>query len=432
MKIFKNIKNLEVYKFGLISPVLHGRQEKQNEYFRKLSKEGVEIPPGSGDVYYLKPTTFKRWLREFRNEGLEGLMAKVRSDKGKYRKITPVVLKAIEEINKDTGAVSVSDLYRKLIIKGYMTPSDLSLETLRRLVIHHGLLKQIKDRKQRKKFEKEFFNDLWMVDFKEGKSVRHGKTLRRTYFCGIIDDASRILVGYEWGFYQDTTLFARSFKKAISIYGIPKILYCDQAKVFRSQYIMQICARLGISLVNAPPYSPESKAKIERFNRTIQQMFYPLIKDFHAIDIDQLNQLFDKFIREIYHLKPHAGLEKSESPMKKLHRLLGKTKIQRINDEQLEQFFLCAMKRKVRLDGTITVKNTYYEVDMKYAGEYVDVRFPVDNPDRLFLFDNNNNNNKLCKELKPVDLVRNANPPHVSTSYSKLSNPPKKEKGKVR
>lgn len=202
MKIFKNIKNLEVYKFGLISPVLHGRQEKQNEYFRKLSKEGVEIPPGSGDVYYLKPTTFKRWLREFRNEGLEGLMAKVRSDKGKYRKITPVVLKAIEEINKDTGAVSVSDLYRKLIIKGYMTPSDLSLETLRRLVIHHGLLKQIKDRKQRKKFEKEFFNDLWMVDFKEGKSVRHGKTLRRTYFCGIIDDASRILVGYEWGFYR--------------------------------------------------------------------------------------------------------------------------------------------------------------------------------------------------------------------------------------
>jgi transposase InsO family protein len=419
MKIFKNIKNLEVYKFGLISPVLHGNEKSQNEYFRKLSQEGVEIPPGSGNVYYLKPTTFKSWLREFKNKGLEGLMAKIRSDKGKYRKITPAVLKAIEKINKDIGAISVSDLYRKLIINGYITPSDLSLETLRRLVIDQCLLKEIKDRKQRKKFEKEFFNELWMVDFKEGKSVRHGKTLRRTYFCGIIDDASRILVGYEWGFYQDTTLFARSFKKAISIYGIPKILYCDQAKVFRSQYILQICARLGISLVNAPPYSPESKAKIERFNRTIQQMFYPLIKDFHAIDIDQLNQLFDKFIREIYHLKIHAGLSLNEpqSPTKKLHRLLGKTKIQRINDEQLEQFFLCSMKRKVRLDGTITVRNTYYEVDMKYAGEYVEIRFPVDNPHRLFLFDNN----KLCKELKPVDLVRNANPPHVSTTYSKLS-----------
>ncbi|MEJ2567256.1 MAG: DDE-type integrase/transposase/recombinase [candidate division WOR-3 bacterium] len=428
MKIFKNIKNLEVYKFGLISPVLHGREDKQNQYFSKLSEEGVEIPPGSGNVYYLKPTTFKRWLRKFKDEGLEGLKAKIRSDKGKYRKITPAVLKAIEKINKDTGAVSVSDLYRKLIINGHVTPSDLSLETLRKLVIDNDLLKKIKDRKQRKKFEKAFFNELWMVDFKEGKSVRHGKTLRRTYFCGIIDDASRVLVGYEWGFYQDTTLFAKTFKKAVLIYGIPKILYCDQAKVFRSHYIMQICARLGISLVNAPPYSPESKAKIERFNRTIQQMFYPLIKDFHAIDIDQLNQLFDKFIREIYHLKPHAGLEKSESPMKKLQRLLGETKIQRINDEQLEQFFLCSMKRKVRLDGTITVKNIYYEVDMKYAGEFVEVRFPVDNPNRLFLFDSNND--RLCKELKPADLVRNANPPHVSTSYSKLSSFPKNENEK--
>ena len=428
MKIFKNIKNLEVYKFGLISPVLHGKQESQNQYFRKLSEEGVEIPPGSGNVYYLKPTTFKSWLREFKNKGLEGLKAKIRSDKGKYRKITPVVLKAIEKIDKDIGAISVSDLYRKLIINGYITPSDLSIETLRRLVNEHGLLKRSgsEEAKQRKKFEKAYINELWMVDFKEGKSVRHGKTLRRTYFCGIIDDASRVLVGYEWGFYQDTTLFARAFIKAISIYGIPKILYCDQAKVFRSQYIMQICARLGISLVNAPPYSPESKAKIERFNRTIQQMFYPLIKNFHAIDIYQLNQLFDKFIREIYHIKPHAGLENSESPLKKLHRLLGETKIQRINDEQLEQFFLCSMKRKVRLDGTITVKNTYYEVDMKYAGEFVDVRFPVDNPHRLFLFDND----KLCKELKPVDLVGNANAPHVSTSYSKLSNFPKKEKEK--
>ena len=201
MKIFKNIKNLEVYKFGLISPVLHGREDKQNQYFSKLSEEGVEIPPGSGNVYYLKPTTFKRWLRKFKDEGLEGLMAKIRSDKGKYRKITPTVLKAIEKINKDTGAVSVSDLYRKLIINGHVTPSDLSLETLRKLVIDNDLLKKIKDKKQRKKFEKKFFNELWMVDFKEGKSVRHGKTLRRTYFCGIIDDASRVLVGYEWGFY---------------------------------------------------------------------------------------------------------------------------------------------------------------------------------------------------------------------------------------
>ena len=102
--------------------------------------------------------------------------------------------------------------------------------------------------------------------------------------------------GNQWGLNEDTTLFARTLKKAISIYGIPKILYCDQGKVFRSNYLLQLCARLGISLVNAEPYSPESKAKIERFNRTVQQMFYPLVKDFHVIDVEQLNHQFDTFV----------------------------------------------------------------------------------------------------------------------------------------
>jgi hypothetical protein len=53
---------------------------------------------------------------------------------------------------------------------------------------------------------------------------------------------------------------------------------------------------------------------------------------------------------------------------------------------------------------------------MKYAGDMIELRFPVDNPNRLFLFDKG----CLVKELKPVNLIVNANPPHISTSYSAL------------
>jgi len=67
--------------------------------------------------------------------------------------------------------------------------------------------------------------DMAMVDFKEGKSIKCGRNKRRTYFCGIIDDSSRFLVGHEWGVNEDTALFARTLKKAIATYGIPKILY---------------------------------------------------------------------------------------------------------------------------------------------------------------------------------------------------------------
>jgi putative transposase len=414
MRVFKNVNGLEVYKFGVISPVLHGSERHQNEYFRRLFSEGIRIPPGSDNIYYLKPSTFKRWLREFRLKGLEGLKETPRCDKGKFRKIPSQLFEFIKKIKEEMGAISVSDLYRKLLIKNYIRRDQVSYETLRVVVKRHRLLLDKKALKQRKKFEKEFINELWMVDFKQGKSIKQGRRMVRTYLCAIIDDASRLLVGHEWGLNEDTVLFARTLKRAISVYGIPKILYCDQGKVFLSHYIMQICARLGISLINAAPYSPESKAKIERFNRTVGQMFYPMVKDFSTLDIDRLNRLFEEFIHDIYHQKDHASL--GEPPLRKFQSHLNKTPIRRITNEQLEQFFLCSIKRKGLLDGTIRIKNIYYEVDMKYAGEFVDIRFAVDNPDRLFLFEND----KQIRQLKPVDLVGNANPPFVSTSYSKL------------
>jgi transposase InsO family protein len=414
MRLFKNIKNIEIYRYGIISPVLHGSQQCQNQYFHQLSEKGIKIPPDHGDIFHLDPSTFKRWLRLYRKHGLEGLKEKIRSDKGTYRKLPAHLLDTIIAFIQEVGAESVSDLYRKLLMEKHITLETLSYESLRQLVLKHQLLSPEKNIKPRKKFEKEFINELWMIDFKQGKSIRQGNRLHRVYLCAIIDDASRLLVGYEWGLNEDTTLFARTFKKAVAIYGTPQILYCDQAKVFRSHYIMELCARLGISLLNAEPYSPESKGKIERFNRTIQQMFYPMVNDFQAIDCQQLNQLFDTFVQQIYHKKVHTSL--NESPLQKFQRLLNQTPIRRINQDQLEKFFLCSFKRKVRLDGTIVHQNIYYEVDMKYAGDMIDIRFPVDNPQRLFLFDQVG----LIKELKPVNLVANANPFHISTSYSTL------------
>lgn len=71
-----------------------------------------------------------------------------------------------------------------------------------------------------------------MIDFKQGKSIRQGNHLHRVYLCAIIDDASRLLVGYEWGLNEDTTLFARAFKKAVAIYGAPKFYIPTRERFF--------------------------------------------------------------------------------------------------------------------------------------------------------------------------------------------------------
>jgi hypothetical protein len=171
---------------------------------------------------------------------------------------------------------------------------------------------------------------------------------------------------------------------------------------------------LGIALAHAQPYQPASKGKIERFNATVSQMFYPMIKDFSLLDSQQLNEHFSKFVDEIYHQRNHASL--GASPLKKYRDNLSKTTIRRVREEQLEQFFLCVMKRTVRNDATVVIKNTYYEVDMKYRGEAIDIGFCIDQPERFYLMENN----RVIREIKPVNLVENANRCVMSDSFSRL------------
>jgi len=419
-KILKSLKDIAIYKFGIISPVLHDNVMVQAEYFRKLSESGIRIPPDCGDVYYLKPATFKAWLRKYKKEGLDGLKYKERSDKGSYKKVTCQLKEAIEKIQQESAVVSVSDLYRRLLLHEIIHADEISYETIRKYVKDNGLFNK-KEYKKRKKFQKKHINELWMVDFKHGRSIRCGRSYRRTYLCAIIDDASRMLVGFEWGLNEDSVLFARTLKKAIMIYGKPKILYCDQGKVFLSKYIVQLCARLGIALAHAQPYQPASKGKIERFNRTVGQLFYPLIDDFASFSIEQLNREFAQFVNKIYHTRIHSGI--GQPPLEKFHQQVSEVKIERVNEQQLEEFFLCAMKRKVRLDATVRIHKVDYEVGMKYVGETVEIRFPIDKPGIFYLYEND----QSLMRLRTLNLVENANPPHISTSYWQLSSAVKDE-----
>lgn len=154
MRVFKNVKGIEIYRYGIISPVLHGSEQHQNEYFRQLSEKGIKIPPDSGDIFYLNTSTFKRWLRLFRQQGLEGLKEKSRSDKGTFRKIPSNLLDAIASIIQEAGAVSVSDLHRKLLMAKHITHETLSYETLRQLVARHQLLSPHKNLRPGKNLKK--------------------------------------------------------------------------------------------------------------------------------------------------------------------------------------------------------------------------------------------------------------------------------------
>ena len=73
------------------------------------------------------------------------------------------------------------------------------------------------------------------------------------------------------------------------------------------------CAKLGIRLLFAKPYSPEATGKIERFNRVVDAFLNEaaLVK---PKTLDEFNKLFHVWLDECYQNKPHSALENNTSP----------------------------------------------------------------------------------------------------------------------
>jgi hypothetical protein len=83
---------------------------------------------------------------------------------------------------------------------------------------------------------------------------------------------------------------------------------------------------------------------------------------------------------------------------------LKNTKIREISRHEADEYFYNTIKRYVRKDCTIQIRKRFYEVPALYVGTKVEIRFPVDRPDDLRLFDSG----KQIMKLTPIDKHYNA------------------------
>lgn len=385
-----------IFRYGLIAPAIHMSLKERKEYFKCLEAKEFEMPYYGTKKY--NAGTLKNWLLRYKNGGLDNLTPSTRSDAGISKKITQKVADIIKQIITDFPYISISGIYRMLIHEGHISTGDLAETTLRHFISKNKLKEVNQMKEPRKKFEKENINELWMADFMVGPYIQVGKKKVQFFLCGIIDDHSRMIVGSGWYIKQNCVALALTLKKAISIYGIPAIFYVDQGKVFHTNYLHLICARLGIALIHAKPFSAASKGKIERWFRTVREKFLNCIDISKIKDITELNKLFEKWVDEDYHKQIHSGIE--TRPIDRYLNNAAKIKIRTISSHELDTYFLSTITRFVRKDSTVQIKGKLYEVPVEFIGKTIELRFPIDNPEVITIYENN----------KPVCLIREVNP----------------------
>jgi putative transposase len=418
----KNTKEkIALFRYGIVAPVVNGNVSNKMEYLRQMAAKEHEVPYWGRKWY--KVETFRDWVKRYRRDGFDALMPKSREDKGTSRKIDDQLAQYIKDALDSFPYLSGSALYRLLISEGKIQVGDITEGTLRKFIRDNNLRQQAVDAlKVRKKFEKEHINELWIADCMHGPYVKFEdekqtmKQKHKVFLIAAIDDHSRVICARGWFWNENSISLEIVLKRGIGVFGLTKVLYCDNGSLFSSFHLQLACARLGIALIHSKPYDSPSRGKIERFFRTVRDKFLSTLDLEEIKDLEQLNQHFEQWLEKEYHKHPHSGIN-GERPMDRFMEDSKKTpnSMKRVSKEELDRAFQITIQRKVKNDSTISVNGILYECPPEFIGKKVEIRYPSDNPRDLILYQDD----KPLVHLKRTNPNENANPPSWAIKFAK-------------
>src|SRR6266545_3291672 len=205
---------------------------------RQLAQQSHAHPDGSVRVY--SRATLDRWLRAYREQGLDGLRPQPRADIGVARR-HPELLDEAARLRQEIPARSAAQISAILQARHRVQRAALAGAT-----------------KVYGRFEADRPNELWIGDVLVGPFVPHPRLAgsQRAYLFVLVDDYSRLLLHARWVPEQTTRAGGEVLRAAIQRRGLPERLYVDNGAPYANAALERTCAVLGIHLIHSRPYSP--------------------------------------------------------------------------------------------------------------------------------------------------------------------------------
>jgi len=262
-----------------------------------------------------------------------------------------------------------------------------------------------------------FSNDIWFSDhhiidvFVKSST---GKRIKRLWLTVFFDARSNKVISFTAReAYPDADVIKQTLRKGIEECGVPKELYFDNGKDYRSKAFnpdisLSLASKLGIKMIYAKPYHGQAKT-VERFFKTFEERFCKLFPTYTGKDAknrpecmkisnDKILALAPEKDDFIAHLNAYiqdynntvskgADMENStpnEIYQKYLHEL-------RKMPDCAEVFLLFGKteKRTVHKNGITVFNNTYWGDGLiPHFGNEVNVCFDQMNLSRAYVYDN--------------------------------------------
>ena len=399
--------SIALLRYRIISPLigkLDESYESSSSFFRAASEKVYKTDDNI--EFRTSASTIKRWYYSYMKFGFNGLIPSKRIDCGSSRKIDNDIRESIKNYKTEFPGMSATLIYETLIHDGIIRRNEISLSTINREVNKIKKDIDIPINKDRKRYEREHINEVWAGDTMYGPFITVNGKKVRTYVIAFQDDASRMIVGASVYFNDTFENVMDVIQSSIIKYGKPKVFNLDNGKSYKNKQIELISARIGVVTSYAPPFTPESKAKIERFFLTLRKQWLSMYRVDSTTTIEDMRESLTTFINN-YNLNAHSSL-KGKSPK---DRFFSESElIIRMNDEDINTMFLIEVERRVTADNVIKIYNKEYEVPNKYCNQRITLRY-TPTLDRVYVLEDDTLikielldkvANSLIKRKKPI------------------------------
>jgi putative transposase len=339
---------------------------------RALSREHHR-PPISSTTRTFSEATLQRWYYRFKKHGLKGITPRRRSDTGHARELTEAQRDLLLAIRREHPSTSAALILRTLELDGRLAKNAVSLSTLRRLYIEHGLDRasaRSSDGRVRLRWQADRTDALWHADVCHGPAMKIAGRTVPLRIHAILDDHSRYIVAIAATTTEREVEMLSLLVKAMRTTGRrPEALYLDNGATYTGDVLATMCSRLNMGLLHATPHDPEARGKMERFWRTLREGCIDHIGTPGSLHDVQVRML--AFLARHYHVAPHASLI-GKSPGEVYET--APRYDERVDEAALASALTVRGRRRVRRDGTLEIGGVTFETRTGFlAGRVVTI-----------------------------------------------------------
>lgn len=378
----------------------------------------------------------RRLVRQLREEGVESVVRRVRSDRG-LKRISKdwqqFIMQTYKEGNRGSRSLSPAQVAVRVKVRA----EELGIEEYPSHMTVYRVLKPLTQQEQRLKrslgwredcltlktaegiaIAIEWSNQVWQIDHTRADVLvvdQSGALLGRPWLTLVIDTYSRCIMGMHLGFDAPSAwvvclalrhaILPKQYSSAYELqgnwwtYGLPQYLYTDRGKDFCSQHLQQVASELKI--VPCLRRKPSDGGIVERPFGTLNTQFFSTLPGYVSSKIEtrslvaeseacltlsQLEKLLVRYLVDHYNQAIDARMGNQSR--------IGRWEAGRIAQLPLlgeRELDICLMRRdrrRVYRNGYLQFANLTYQGEhlAAYAGESVVMRYNPRDITTVFIY----------------------------------------------